>query len=72
MPKNRVQCQRSMSLADFVTQYGTEHLPRYLAEFCWRFNRRFDLANLLARLAVVATQTTPMPYRLVKLAESHW
>ena len=34
MPKNRVQCQRSMSLADFVTQYGTEHLPRYLAEFC--------------------------------------
>ena len=51
---------------------GHKHLPRYLAEFCWRFNRRFDLANLLARLAVVATQTPPMPYRLVRLAESHW
>lgn len=49
-----------------------KHLPRYLAEFCWRFNRRFDLTNLLPRLAVIATRTPPMPYRLVKLAESHW
>jgi hypothetical protein len=51
---------------------GHKHLPRYLAEFCWRFNRRFDLANLLPRLAVAAAQTPPMPYRLVKLAERHW
>ena len=51
---------------------GHKHLPRYLAQFCWRFNRRFDLANLLPRLAVAATRTPPMPYRLVKLAESHW
>ena len=72
MPKNRVQCQRSMSLADFVTQYGTEHLPRYLAEFCWRFNHRFDLAGLLERLGAAAAATPPMPYRLVKLAEVHW
>lgn len=51
---------------------GHKHLPRYLAEFCWRFNRRFDLSNLLTRLAVIATRTPPMPYRLVKLAEVHW
>jgi len=51
---------------------GHKHLPRYLAEFCWRFNRRFDLGNLLPRLAVVATRTPPMPYRLVKLAETRW
>jgi hypothetical protein len=51
---------------------GHKHLPRYLAEFCWRFNRRFDLADLLPRLAVIATRTPPMPYRLVKLADSHW
>jgi hypothetical protein len=49
-----------------------KHLPRYLAEFCWRFNRHFDLANLLPRLAVAATRTQPMPYPLIKLAESHW
>lgn len=49
-----------------------KHLPRYLAEFCYRFNRRFDLASMLARLATAAAHTPPMPYRLVKLAETHW
>ena len=49
-----------------------KHLPRYLAEFSYRFNRRFDLASMLARLATAAAQTPPMPYRLVTLAEAHW
>jgi transposase-like protein len=49
-----------------------KHLPRYLAEFAYRFNRRYDLASMLARLATAAAQTPPMPYRLVKLAEVHW
>ncbi|MBI3141176.1 MAG: IS1595 family transposase, partial [Rhodocyclales bacterium] len=43
-----------------------------LAEFSYRFNRRFDLASMLARLATAAAHTPPMPYRLVKLAEVHW
>lgn len=45
------------------------HLPRYLAEFCYRFNRRFKLDNMLARLAYVAVRTPPMPLRLLTLAE---
>ena len=49
-----------------------KHLPRYLAEFSYRFNRRFDLASMLPRLATAAAQTRPMPYRLVTLAEAHW
>jgi hypothetical protein len=49
-----------------------QHLPRYLAEFCYRFNRRFDLAAMLPRLGVAAVRTPPMPYRLFKLAEVHW
>lgn len=49
-----------------------KHLPRYLAEFRYRFNRRYDLAAMLKRLAIAASQTPPMPYRLVKLAEPHW
>lgn len=49
-----------------------KHLPRYLAEYSYRFNRRFDLASMLARLATAAAQTPPVPYRLVKLAEAHW
>jgi hypothetical protein len=49
-----------------------QHLPRYLAEFCYRFNRRFNLAAMLPRLAYAALRTPPMPYRLLKLAEPHW
>ena len=49
-----------------------KHLPRYLAEFTYRFNRRFDLAGMVGRLGAAAALTPPMPYRLVKLAEAHW
>jgi transposase-like protein len=46
-----------------------KHVPRYLASFAYRFNRRFDLASMFTRLAWVAVRTPPMPYRLLKLAE---
>ena len=46
-----------------------KHLPRYLAEFCYRFNRRFVLEDMLPRLCYVALQTPPMPIRLLKMAE---
>jgi len=49
-----------------------KHLPRYLAEFAYRFNRRFDLAGMIAQLGAAAAVTPPMPYRFVKLAEAHW
>lgn len=48
-----------------------KHLPRYLAEFCYRFNRRFDLAKLVERLGRAAIATPPLPYRLARLAEAH-
>jgi hypothetical protein len=48
-----------------------KHLPRYLAEFCYRFNRRFYLRFILPRLGYVAVRTPPMPYRLLTLAEAH-
>jgi ISXO2-like transposase domain/Transposase zinc-ribbon domain len=46
-----------------------KHVPRYLAGFEYRFNRRYDLAAMLPRLTKAALQTPPMPYRLLKLAE---
>jgi len=49
-----------------------KHLPRYLAEFNYRFNRRFKLAQLVDRLLFDAVRTPPMPCRLVKLAEVAW
>ena len=48
------------------------HLPRYLAEFCYRFNRRFHLAPMVEQLAAVAIKTSPIPQRLLKLAEVRW
>jgi hypothetical protein len=50
---------------------GDRHVPRYLAEFEYRFNRRYDLAAMIPRLGYVAVRTPPMPYRLLKLAEDH-
>jgi len=49
-----------------------KHLRRYLAEFCYRFNRRFRLGAMVERLIYVALRTPPMPQRLLKLAEVRW
>jgi transposase-like protein len=48
---------------------NSKHVPRYLAEFEYRFNRRYDLAAMIPRLTSAAVRTAPMPYRLLKLAE---
>ncbi|NOT84448.1 MAG: IS1595 family transposase, partial [Methylococcaceae bacterium] len=48
-----------------------KHLPRYLAEFCYRHNRRLQLESMLPHLAYVALRTPTMPYRLLKLAEAY-
>ena len=53
--------------------HGTYHalrpkyLQRYLSEFGYRFNRRFDLAALVPRLIVAAARTPPLSYRLATL-----
>jgi ribosomal protein L37AE/L43A/transposase-like protein len=46
-----------------------KHVPRYLAEFEYRFNRRYDLAAMMPRLTWSSVRTPPMPYRLLRLAE---
>ena len=49
---------------------SSKHVARYLAEFQYRFNRRYDLAGILSRLSYVSLRTPPMPYKLLKLAEA--
>jgi len=46
------------------------HLPRHLAEFCYRFNRRFKREDMIPRLGYAAVRTPPMPQRLVNMAEA--
>ncbi len=50
---------------------SSKHVPRYLAEFEYRFNRRYDLAAMIPRLTWAGVRTQPMPYHLLKLAEVH-
>ncbi len=58
------------SLAGTCHAFDGKHLPRYLAEFRYRFNRRYDLEALVPRLPHASVRTPPMPYRLLTLAES--
>jgi hypothetical protein len=38
----------------------------FLAEFQYRFNRRFDLRAILSRLANAAVSTGPRPERILR------
>ena len=45
------------------------YAQRYLAEFCWRFNRRFDLPAMLPRLLKALVTTGPLPWKLLRVSE---
>jgi len=45
-----------------------KYAQRYLSEFQYRFNRRFDLTSFIPRLMYVSLRTPPMPERLLRLA----
>jgi transposase-like protein len=49
------------------SKYGN----RYLAEFCYRFNRRFDLASMPQRLLNAAATTKPHTLRTLRMSEAH-
>lgn len=57
------------SLTGTFHAFHLKHAPRYLAEFEYRFNRRFDLGSMIERFSYAAMRTPPMPYRLLRLAE---
>lgn len=46
-----------------------KYARRYLAEVQYRFNRRFDLAVILARLLRASSVTSPHPERIIRAAE---
>lgn len=45
-----------------------KYAQRYLAEFQYRFNRRYDLSKILTRLTTVALRTPPMPEKMLRMA----
>ena len=44
-----------------------KYAQRYLSEFQYRFNRRFDLGVMIPRLVFAAVRTPPMPERLLTI-----
>ncbi len=46
-----------------------KYAHRYLAEVQYRFNRRFNLASILARLLRAASVTSPRPAQFIRAAE---
>jgi len=60
------------ALAGTFHKLSSKHLPRHLATFQYRFNRRYKLGDMIERLAYVALRTPPMPARLLKLTENRW
>jgi len=40
-----------------------KHLPRYLLEFVYRFNRRWKQLDLFDFVLTASAQAAPMPYR---------
>ncbi len=67
---NTMLANGKQSLAGTCPALDGKHLPRYLAEFRYRFNRRYDLEALVPRLLHASVRTPPRPYRLLTLAES--
>ncbi len=55
--KNAIRCTHH--------SISEKHVSRYLAEFCYRFNRCFQLDQMIAQLAYVAVRTMPVPQRLL-------
>lgn len=47
-----------------------KYAARYLAEFAYRFNRRFDLAAMLPRLLRAAAVTKPHPLAVLRWSEA--
>jgi transposase-like protein len=42
---------------------GTEHLDRYLGEFCWRYNRRYQQPHMFDKALVSLAANKPLPYK---------
>lgn len=47
-----------------------KYAHRYLAEFTYRFNRRFDLAAMVPRLLRAAVTTSPLPLNILRVSEA--
>ena len=50
----------------------TKYADHYLGAFAYRFNRRFDLADLVVKLVVDVCRAVATPLRMIRQAEVHF
>ena len=50
----------------------SKYADHYLGAFAYRFNRRFDLSDLVVRLVVDVCRTKATPLRVIRRAEVHF
>ncbi len=67
---NTVLGNLKTAIAGTLKSVRPRYAYRYLAEFQYRFNRRFDLAGMLDRLACTAVRAAPQPYKTLKIAHT--
>ena len=84
MPINAIQFQHGLSLPEFRYFLTRNGLGRqlwecflcgyqsssYLAEFCYRFNRRFHLPSMLPRLLRALAATRALPLKVLRVSEA--
>lgn len=58
------------ALSGTYHSFDPKHAARYLAEFQYRFNRRFNLKEMIPRFVYVAARTSPCPDHLLVLSEN--
>jgi hypothetical protein len=67
---NTVLGNLKTAIAGTYHSFGfAKYARRYLAEYQYRFNRRFNLGTILQRLLRAAAVTLPCPAPLIRTAE---
>lgn len=56
------------AMAGTMKHVASRYLQRYFANFRYRFNRRYDVPEILDRLGAIALMAPPRPRRLIKIA----
>ena len=69
---NTLRGNLKLALRSSYHGVAAKHVPRYWAEFQYRFNRRHEWKRLPLRLLQAAVDTPPMPCRLLSVADLYW
>lgn len=65
---NTVVGNLKTAMVGTLKHVAMRYVPRYFAEYQYRFNRRYDLADMLDRLGAIAAKAAPRPRKLLKIA----